>query len=87
MGINRRCAVLALPAVISMKPLRRSRSVHVSRSNSSERTPANACSAIQVAAFGVAAWRILRSSSAVKTSMSAGDFLPLTDAFEQVRFP
>ena len=73
MGIKRRCAVLALPALISIKPLRRSRSVHVRRSISSERTPANAWSAIHAAAFGVAAWRIFRSSTAVKTSMSAGD--------------
>ena len=69
-GIKRRCAVLALPAEISMKPCRRSTSAQVNRNSSSERTPAKAWRAMQVATFGIAAWRILRSSAALKTSMS-----------------
>ena len=63
-GISRRCAVFALPAEISMKPLRRCTSAHVRRSNSSERTPANAWWTTDAASLGAAVFKKIRLNGA-----------------------
>src|SRR4029434_1635843 len=71
-GTRRRAGVFDFSAATSMKPGRRVTSDHSSRRISSERSPAKAPNAKQIARSGLACSKSLASSGGVK--ISTGDF-------------